>query len=216
MNYFLTENILLRLDSNRESLKRFFDVFLSIILLILFSPVFLVVGILIKLESSGPVIFAQKRLGKNNKIFHVYKFRSMYQNMSDISGTKRTVKNDSRVTKVGKFIRKTSIDELPQLVNVLIGNMSLVGPRPHPIGMMVGNLGKYEELFPGYYKRHAVKPGITGLAQIMGYRGEVDTMKKAKGRLYWDLYYINNYSFRLDLFVLIRTPFKGIFGANAY
>lgn len=197
-------------------IKRLIDVCFSVVLLIILVPVFVIIGLLVWMEDKGPIFFKQKRIGLNGDVFYVYKFRSMYKNKGDITGVQRTVKNDKRVTKVGNFIRKTSIDELPQLFNVLMGEMSLVGPRPHPLGMKVGDQGLYEELVPNYDKRHSLRPGITGLAQIHGYRGEVDTLRKAKGRLYWDIYYINNYSIGLDIYILYKTLFKGFVNVNAY
>ncbi|MCT4657176.1 MAG: undecaprenyl-phosphate glucose phosphotransferase [Cohaesibacter sp.] len=195
--------------------KRIFDVLVSIIALIVLSPVLIATAIAIKLDSSGPVLFKQKRVGFNNEEVLVYKFRSLYHNQSDQKAAKSVTKNDSRVTKVGRFIRRTSIDELPQLFNVIFGTLSLVGPRPH-VPHQETNNKLFEEVADGYMARHKVKPGITGWAQIHGWRGEIDDDDKLKQRVQHDIYYIENWSFALDFYILAATPFKIINQDGAY
>jgi lipopolysaccharide/colanic/teichoic acid biosynthesis glycosyltransferase len=161
------------------------------------------------------VIFKQKRFGFNNELIEVYKFRSMYHNLSDFSAEKLVTQNDPRISRVGKFIRRTSLDELPQLFNVLIGNLSLVGPRPHASRAKAAEQ-LYYDVVDGYFARHRVKPGITGWAQIHGWRGETDTTLKIERRVEYDLYYIENWSLALDLYILAKTPFALLSGENAY
>ncbi len=179
------------------------------------APLLALVAILIKLDSPGPVLFKQRRFGFNNVAFDVYKFRTMVVDQCDATGARQTTKNDRRVTRIGRFLRCTSIDELPQLINVWIGDMSIVGPRAHPVGMMVANQ-PYHEIVRHYAARHRVKPGITGLAQIKGNRGEVDTQEKAERRVFYDLFYIDNWSIWLDLSIIIRTVIKLPFDRAAY
>lgn len=196
-------------------LKRVFDLLFASIALILLSPIMLATAIAVRLESPGPVLFRQKRYGFNNELVDVYKFRSMYHEMSDADAVKLVTKNDSRVTRVGRFIRRTSIDELPQLFNVLRGDLSLVGPRPHArSAKAAGQL--YEQVVDGYFARHRVKPGVTGWAQINGYRGETDTSEKIQGRVEHDLYYIENWSLLFDLYILFMTPIRLLSSENAY
>jgi Undecaprenyl-phosphate glucose phosphotransferase len=185
--------------------KWLFDKVVALIAIILLSPVMIVTAILIKLESKGPVIFKQKRHGFNNELIDVYKFRSMYTDRSDANAAKLVTKNDPRVTKVGRFIRRTSIDELPQFFNVLKGELSVVGPRPHALQAKADNKLYYEAV-DGYFARHKVKPGVTGWAQINGWRGETDTVDKIMQRVHHDLYYIENWSILLDLYILFMTP----------
>jgi lipopolysaccharide/colanic/teichoic acid biosynthesis glycosyltransferase len=166
----------------------------------------LITAIAIKLDSKGPVFFRQKRYGFNNEMIEVFKFRSMYVEGCDATASKLVTKHDPRVTRVGRFIRKTSIDELPQLLNVVFkGNLSLVGPRPHAVHAKAENR-LYDQVVDGYFARHKVKPGITGWAQINGWRGETDTEDKIQRRVEHDLYYIENWSIWLDLRILLRTP----------
>jgi Undecaprenyl-phosphate glucose phosphotransferase len=187
-------------------MKWLFDHIIGSIALICLSPVMLVVAIAIKLESRGPVFFKQKRYGFNNELIEVYKFRSMYVDQCDPTASKLVQKNDPRVTRVGAFIRKTSLDELPQLINVVLkGNLSLVGPRPHAVHAKAADR-LYDEAVDGYFARHRVKPGITGWAQINGWRGETDTEEKIRQRVEHDLHYIENWSVLLDLEILARTP----------
>ena len=166
----------------------------------------LATAIAIKLDSKGPVIFRQKRHGFNNEVIEVYKFRSMYTDKSDPTARKAVTKNDPRVTRVGRFIRKTSIDELPQFFNALFGSLSLVGPRPHAVAAQSHNM-LYTEVVDGYFARHRVKPGVTGWAQINGWRGEMDTDEKIRMRTEFDLYYIENWSLWFDLKILLLTPY---------
>ena len=184
--------------------KRAFDLALTIPALILIAPLLLVVAIAIRLDSKGPALFAQTRIGRNNQPFKIFKFRSMYMAQTDANGTGSASRNDSRITRVGKFIRATSIDELPQLFNVLIGNMSLVGPRPHATASTAGDQ-LFWEVSHHYWMRHASKPGITGLAQIRGFRGSTEKREDLEGRLRCDLEYLQNWTFWGDLVILLAT-----------
>jgi Undecaprenyl-phosphate glucose phosphotransferase len=187
-------------------MKWLFDHVVGAIILILASPVMALVALAVKLDSPGPVLFRQKRFGFNNERIDVFKFRSLYHDQADPLASKVVTKNDSRVTRVGRFIRKSSLDELPQLFNVVFkSNLSLVGPRPHAVqGKLQTQL--FDEAVDGYFARHRVKPGITGWAQINGWRGEVDSEEKIQKRVEFDLYYIENWSVLFDLFILLRTP----------
>ena len=185
--------------------KWLFDKIVALTALVLLSPLMLATAIAIKLESKGPVIFRQKRHGFNNELIEVYKFRSMYTDKADAGAAKLVTRDDPRVTRVGRFIRKTSIDELPQLINVLQGRLSIVGPRPHALQAKADNTLYYEAV-DGYFARHKVKPGITGWAQVNGWRGETDTVDKIMQRVNHDLYYIENWSILFDLYILIMTP----------
>lgn len=184
--------------------KRAEDMLLSTLALVLLSPVMLAVALAIKLDSKGPVLFKQKRYGYNNRLIKVYKFRSMHQHLADANAEQQTTRGDPRITRVGRFIRKTSLDELPQLLNVLGGSMSMVGPRPHATATKAAGI-LFEEAVKEYTSRHRVKPGITGLAQINGYRGETDTLEKIEKRVEFDLEYIENWSVWFDLYILFRT-----------
>jgi len=195
--------------------KRAFDIVFSLIGIVVFSPVMLATAIAIKLDSKGPVLFKQKRHGFNNEVIEVFKFRSMYADQADPSAKKTVTRNDPRVTRVGRFIRKTSIDELPQFFNALFGSLSLVGPRPHAVAAQSHNL-LYNEVVDGYFARHRVKPGVTGWAQINGWRGEMDTDEKIRKRTEFDLYYIENWSLWLDLKILFLTPIRLLNTENAY
>ncbi|MDX2204273.1 MAG: undecaprenyl-phosphate glucose phosphotransferase [Hyphomicrobiaceae bacterium] len=196
-------------------LKWTFDKIVGTLALIALSPVMAAVAVAIKLDSKGPVLFRQKRMGFNNEIIEVYKFRSMYTDMTDANASKLVTKDDPRVTRVGRIIRKTSLDELPQLFNVLIGTLSLVGPRPHALQSKAADR-LYHDVVDGYFARHKVKPGITGWAQINGWRGETDTAEKIEKRVECDIYYIENWSVLLDLYILFRTPFSLLSTENAY
>ncbi len=178
-------------------------------------PVMAAVALAVKLDSPGPVFFRQRRLGFNNEVIEVFKFRSLYHDQADPNARQIVTKNDPRVTRVGRFIRKTSLDELPQLINVLRGELSLVGPRPHVVEANTANK-LYEEVVDGYFARHRVKPGITGWAQINGWRGEINTAEKLQRRVEHDLYYIENWSLLFDLYILMRTPFALLRTENAY
>ncbi|WP_079603481.1 undecaprenyl-phosphate glucose phosphotransferase [Bradyrhizobium erythrophlei] len=187
-------------------MKWLFDHVAGAIILLLASPLMALVALAVKLDSPGPVLFRQKRFGFNNERIDVFKFRSLYHDQADPLATKVVTKNDSRVTRVGRFIRKTSLDELPQLFNVVFkSNLSLVGPRPHAVqGKLQSRL--FDEAVDGYFARHRVKPGITGWAQINGWRGEVDSEEKIQKRVEFDLYYIENWSVLFDLYILLKTP----------
>ncbi len=195
--------------------KRAFDVFFSLLALLLLWPVMVGAAIAIKLNSKGPVFFMQKRHGFNNEIINVLKFRSMYTDMSDPTARNAVTKGDPRVTSVGRFIRKSSIDELPQLFNVLMGSLSLVGPRPHAVAASSHDRA-YGDVVEGYFARHRVKPGVTGWAQINGWRGEIDNDDKIKFRTAYDLYYIENWSLWFDLKILFLTPIRLLNTENAY
>ncbi|MFC3071838.1 undecaprenyl-phosphate glucose phosphotransferase [Shinella pollutisoli] len=195
--------------------KRLFDIVFSLIALALLWPVMLGAAIAVKLSSPGPILFKQKRHGFNNEIIDVYKFRSMYTHLSDPTARAAVTKGDPRVTPVGRFIRKSSIDELPQLFNVLRGQLSLVGPRPHAIQAQSHDR-KYVDVVEGYFARHRVKPGVTGWAQINGWRGEIDHDDKIRYRTEFDLYYIENWSLWLDLKILFLTPIRLLNTENAY
>jgi putative colanic acid biosynthesis UDP-glucose lipid carrier transferase len=189
------------LIGNHLLFKAIEDKLLASIALLLLSPLMLTVAVLIKLDSPGPVIFRQSRTGWNGREFHIWKFRSMRLHREADGELKQATRDDDRITRIGRFIRKTSIDELPQLFNVLSGRMSLVGPRPHAIEHNTD----YDQRIRAYMTRHRIKPGITGLAQIHGYRGETDTLEKMKKRVEYDMQYINNWSFWLDIEILIKT-----------
>ncbi len=195
--------------------KRCFDIVFSLLAIALLWPVMLGTALAVKFTSRGPIIFKQKRHGFNNEIVEVYKFRSMYTEMSDPTAKQAVTKNDPRVTPVGRFIRKASIDELPQFFNVLQGRLSLVGPRPHAVAAQTQDR-VYVEVVDSYFARHRVKPGVTGWAQINGWRGEIDTDEKIRGRIAADLYYIENWSLWLDLKILILTPIRLLKTDNAY
>jgi len=197
-------------------LKNLFDRVIGAICLIVLSPVMLATAIAVKLDSRGPVLFRQKRYGFNNERFEIYKFRSMYVDQLDHDVVKQVTRGDPRVTRVGRFIRKTSLDELPQLFNVVFkGNLSLVGPRPHAINAKAAE-HEYEKIVDGYFARHRMRPGITGWAQVNGWRGETDTADKIQQRVEFDLFYIENWSILFDLYILAVTPFALVKAENAY
>ncbi|MEX6505054.1 undecaprenyl-phosphate glucose phosphotransferase [Jiella sp. M17.18] len=196
--------------------KRVFDVVVAAAALVVLSPVFLATALAIKLDSPGPIIFRQKRHGFNNQIVDVWKFRSLHHAMSDPDAKTIVTKDDKRVTRVGRFIRKSSIDELPQLVNVLRGELSLVGPRPHAVVAKSSRNETFVEIVDGYFGRHKVKPGITGWAQIHGWRGEIDEPEKLKKRFEHDLYYIENWSLLLDIYIVLMTPISLLRAQSAY
>ena len=197
-------------------MKTIFDRVVGALALIVLSPLLLAVGIAVKLDSKGPVFFKQKRYGFNNESVDVYKFRSMYVDQLDPTASKQVTRGDPRVTRVGRFIRKTSMDELPQLFNVVFkGNLSLVGPRPHAVHATAADR-QYDDVVDGYFARHRVKPGITGWAQVNGWRGETDTPLKIQRRVEHDLAYIENWSLFFDLYILLITPFALLKTENAY
>lgn len=195
--------------------KRAFDIAVAAVLILILSPVLIAVALAVKLTSRGPVFFVQRRWGRGNVPFQVFKFRSMFTDMEDRSGVAHTVQNDPRVTPVGRFIRRTSLDELPQLFNVLLGDMSLVGPRAHVLGMHAAGV-RYEDLVPEYFARHAVRPGITGLAQIRGLRGEVTDAEHARARVSSDLEYIRTFSVWQDIKILFLTVPAVLIGRAAF
>jgi lipopolysaccharide/colanic/teichoic acid biosynthesis glycosyltransferase len=187
--------------------KDVFDVVLGSLLLVVLSPVLFAVAIAVKLSSPGPVLFVQQRWGVNGSIIHVFKFRTMRVECEDRVAARQTERNDPRVTRVGHILRKTSLDEPPQLLNVVLGEMSLVGPRPHALGMTVEGRPNAEAV-PGYFQRYRAKPGITGLAQVKGYRGPADTTEHLAQRVRYDMDYIANSSLLLDLRILAQTGLK--------
>jgi Undecaprenyl-phosphate glucose phosphotransferase len=196
--------------------KLVFDRVVGALALIALSPILALTALAVKLDSKGPIIFRQIRHGFNNEPIAVYKFRSMFTHSLDPLAAKLVTRDDDRVTRVGRFIRKTSLDELPQLFNVVFaGNLSLVGPRPHALSAKAAEV-KYDEAVDGYFARHRVKPGITGWAQVNGWRGETDTEEKIQNRVEHDLYYIEHWSIWLDIYILAKTPFAVLFGKNAF
>ncbi len=199
-------------DVLNQITKRTFDIIFSLIILVFVASwLFPIIALFIKLDSSGPVFFKQKRSGKNNYDFWCWKFRTMYVNND--SNVRQARRNDSRITKVGNFLRKTSLDELPQFFNVLLGNMSVVGPRPH----MLAHTEEYSKLIDKYMIRHHVKPGVTGLAQAKGYRGETLNPQAMKNRVRVDTFYIENWSFLLDMKIILMTIISIIKGdRNAF
>jgi len=184
--------------------KRIFDIVLAGGALVALSPLFLIVALAIKLDDGGPVLFVQKRLGRGNRFFNMYKFRSMSEALADHDGTVSASKQDKRVTRVGRFIRRTSIDELPQLFNVLSGDMSLVGPRPHAIGSQAGEK-LFWEVDLRYWQRHSLKPGLSGLAQVRGYRGATDQEHDLVNRLQSDLEYLEGWTLLRDAKIIVLT-----------
>jgi polysaccharide biosynthesis protein PslA len=195
--------------------KRAFDMAFSGVVLLAAMPLFLLLALAIKLESRGPVLFKQKRYGFNDEVIDVYKFRSMRQELADPDARQLTKRDDPRVTRIGKFIRRTSLDELPQLINVMRGEMSVVGPRPHALRTTAGGR-MCEEVVDRYSRRHRVRPGLTGWAQVNGYRGTMQDEEHLRKRIEHDLYYINNWSPWLDLKILALTLVCVINGRNSY
>ena len=188
--------------------KRIVDILGSLTGIILLSPFLIIVAIIIKLTSKGPIIFKQERVGLHNKPFYMYKFRTMYVQSEEEEAKGWTTKDDPRVTKVGKFFRKTSIDELPQLFNILVGDMSIVGPRPERPQFVE----KFKEEIPRYMIKHQVRPGLTGWAQINGYRGDTSIRR----RIDYDIYYIENWTMGFDFKIMFLTIFRGFMNENAY
>jgi Undecaprenyl-phosphate glucose phosphotransferase len=185
------------------------------LILLMIAPLMCVIALAIKLDSPGPVLFRQKRLGYNNKIIEVLKFRTMHHAMSDANASQLTQRNDPRVTRLGAFLRRTSLDELPQFLNVIKGDMSIVGPRPHALQAKAGTV-VYHEAVENYASRHRMKPGITGWAQINGWRGETDTVDKLVHRVDHDLFYVDNWTVFMDLKIIVRTIFGGFTGKSVY
>ena len=188
------------------------DYLLASIALVITAPLLAIIAVAIKMDSPGPVFFQQRRRGYNENIIPVLKFRTMTVTEDGDKVTAQATKNDKRITRIGGFLRKTSLDELPQLFNVLQGNMSIVGPRPHPLALDE----EFSKAIEQYHWRHRVKPGITGWAQVNGYRGETDTLDKLQGRIEHDIYYIQNWSIWLDLKIMALTLVKGFVHKNAY
>ena len=195
--------------------KRAEDLIIGMLALALLWPIMAVAALLIRLNSPGPILFIQPRVGFNNEVIRVFKFRTMYAEVADLGAKITTSKDDPRVTWAGRILRRLSIDELPQLFNVILGSMSLVGPRPHATEMRVGDR-YYHEAVQGYAGRHRVKPGITGLAQVKGLRGEVRTIERARRRIELDKFYIDHWSLWLDVKVMLATPRAALFDLDAY
>jgi lipopolysaccharide/colanic/teichoic acid biosynthesis glycosyltransferase len=198
-----------------KSAKRALDIAVSALALVALAPLLLIVSVLIKISSPGPVLFYQDREGLDGCMFSLAKFRSMRADVCDASGTRQTCSDDPRVTRIGKFIRKTSIDELPQLFNVLRGDMSIVGPRPHVPGMFAGGR-PYRELVEYYDARLRARPGLTGWAQANGFRGATNNAEKAVARIDHDIAYIQNFSIWLDLRIIWLTARKEFFSGTGY
>ena len=196
-------------------LKRAEDVTISAVALILLSPVLLIAALAVRLSGPGPIFFIQPRVGFNNEVIDVFKFRTMHAAKVDIGGRATTTRDDPRVTGVGRWLRRLSVDELPQLFNVILGQMSLVGPRPHAIHMKVGDR-YYHDAVRGYASRHRVKPGITGLAQVSGLRGEIRTIERAEQRVMFDKRYIETWSLGLDLKIMALTVRAILWDSDAY
>jgi lipopolysaccharide/colanic/teichoic acid biosynthesis glycosyltransferase len=202
------------LGPSQKTVKRLFDAVLAAGLLIALAPLLLIIAATIRLTSRGPVLFKQPRWGHRASVFEVYKFRTMYADLGDRFCVQQTARHDLRVTPVGRFLRRTSLDELPQLINVFKGEMSLVGPRPHALGMTLEGRPNADAV-PEYFQRYRVKPGLTGWAQVNGYRGPADTIDHLARRVSHDLHYIRNWSLRLDIQILIKTAFKVLNDHNA-
>ena len=198
-----------------QFVKRGEDLLLASISLVLLSPIIGLAALAVRLSSPGPLLFVQPRVGFNNEVIHVLKFRTMYADQTDIGARATTTKDDPRVTPVGRVLRKLSIDELPQLLNVIRGDMSLVGPRPHALEMRVGDR-YYQDAVRGYAGRHRVRPGITGLAQVKGLRGEIRTVERAKRRVELDKEYIDRWTLGFDLWILLSTVRAVLFDRDAY
>lgn len=191
------------------------DKLLTALILAVVSPIMLLAALAVRLDSPGPILFRQPREGFNNKTFHCFKFRTMYHDQLEYKNISQASRDDPRITRVGRFLRRTSIDELPQLFNVLMGDMSLVGPRPHAASTRAGGR-LFSDVVQSYAARHKVKPGITGWAQVCGWRGETDTEEKLIKRIEHDLYYIENWSIWLDLYILVRTVWAVLLPRNAF
>ncbi|WP_417685044.1 sugar transferase [Roseibium sp.] len=210
-----TADILLLQAPRRLTFKRGFDVTASLAALAALGPLLIGIALAVKFTTRGPVLFRQDRHGQGGKLFSIYKFRTMYADRCDQSGVNQTVSSDPRITPIGRFLRRSNFDELPQLLNVLKGDMSLVGPRPHVPGMLAAGV-PYEKFDPRYQSRHRVKPGITGLAQVNGYRGETRDPHAARQRLNYDLRYIETQSTLLDIKIMGGTIVREFFNGNGH
>jgi len=195
--------------------KNIFDRLLSITLLVLASPMMALIALAVRLDSRGPLLFRQPRIGLHDTMFTIYKFRTMHAHMADIVADRQVTRGDPRVTRVGRILRRTSLDELPQLLNVVRGEMSLVGPRPHAPNTKAGDK-LFHEVVADYKLRHQVKPGITGWAQVNGLRGETRTYQQIERRIAYDLYYIEHWSLWFDLKILLMTAHHQITSEAAY
>lgn len=204
-----------RSDLGFRVTKRAFDIIVASLALAALAPFFIAVAIAIRMGDPGPVFFRQWRIGRGGKLFRIYKFRTMAQDKCDSSGISQTVEGDPRVTRIGRFLRRTSLDELPQLINILKGEMSVVGPRPHVPGMLAAGI-PYEDFDPRYSARHSVRPGLTGLAQVKGFRGETSAPFPARMRIEYDLEYIRRQSFALDLKIAVLTFWREFFRGSGY
>lgn len=202
------------LDTRARIVKRGFDLAVALAVLVLSAPLMLLVAIVLRLDSPGPVFFRQPRMGRGNRLFSMYKFRSMHVAQADLAGSVSASRGDLRVTRVGRILRATSVDELPQLLNVLRGDMSIVGPRPHALGSLAGDR-LFWDIDCRYWDRHAMKPGITGLAQIKGFRGATAEAVDLEGRLAADLDYMRGWSIWRDVRILLATTFV-VLHRNAY
>lgn len=200
----------------RRLVKRAFDLAVGSVLLVLLAPVMVLVALAVRLDSPGPVFFRQDRHGFNDRRVRVWKFRSMYASATDARAERVVVRGDPRVTRVGRVLRKTSLDELPQLFNVLGGTLSLVGPRPHAVAARSSRAEAFDRIVDGYSARHRLPPGITGWAQVNGWRGEVDDPESLRARFAHDLFYIENWSIWLDIAILLRTPISLLDTRRAY
>jgi Undecaprenyl-phosphate glucose phosphotransferase len=203
------------ISGSAHILKRMEDLVLGSLLLLFVAPLILLIAIAVKIDSRGPIFFRQVRQGYNDSLIAVWKFRTMYATLADPDCIRQTSLNDPRVTRIGQFLRRSSLDELPQLFNVINGTMSLVGPRPHALETKAEGR-RFADIVDRYAARHRVKPGITGLAQVNGWRGETDTVEKIKHRVEYDLYYIEHWSLWLDLWILVKTLWVVLRGENAY
>jgi lipopolysaccharide/colanic/teichoic acid biosynthesis glycosyltransferase len=206
---------IVRREPSASLWKRVFDIAAAGGAMLFFAPFLIVVAIVIKATSPGPVFFTQYRYGYRNRHFKIYKFRSMRSDAGDISGIRQTVEGDARITPIGRLLRKTSLDEIPQLINVLKGDMSLVGPRPHVPGMLAANV-LYEDLVPYYFQRHSARPGITGLAQVSGCRGSTVEAPRAISRIDYDLDYIEKWSMGMDIMIIARTVRREFLSGSAF
>jgi lipopolysaccharide/colanic/teichoic acid biosynthesis glycosyltransferase len=213
------DSFLLRpaLSEWQQRQKAIFDRSVGMILLIVASPILLLAAFLVRIESPGPILFQQQRIGFNNKAFIIYKFRTMYyhNDKTSFDGSRQALRSDPRITRCGKWLRKFSIDELPQLYNVMQGNMSLVGPRPHPLNINI-NGRPFREAVDNYDCRHRMLPGITGWAQVNGWRGPTPLIEQVEQRVAHDLFYIDNWSLGFDIRILFLTMIREIISERAF